>query len=158
MSDRAETIQSVLAWLVAACAVGMMTAGFFAKSTRWTDLTNGQTMAWVDGVKPWAVWSVLGGAAIMLLLLWNLWAERWVPLSVASLSIFWRVTTITDSYRSRLESADWASTYDHQQIAFGLRAIPVIAMIGMLSALLLVSVATWRLAQKPPAVSKPQAA
>jgi hypothetical protein len=31
-------------------------------------------------------------------------------------------------------------------------------MIGMLSALLLVSVATWRLAQKPPAVSKPQAA
>jgi hypothetical protein len=105
----------------------------------------------VDGVvrrhKPWAVWSVLGGAVILLLLLWNLWAERWIPLSVAILLIFWRVATLAGAYRTRLESTDWTTIYDHQQIAIGLRVVPFIAMIGLLSAMLLASVATWLLVQ-----------
>jgi hypothetical protein len=145
--DHAERARCVLAWVVAGCAAAMLVSGLFAKSTRWTDISGGQSMAWADGIKPWAAWSVLGGAVILLLLLWTLWTDRWIPLSVASLLIFWRVATLADTYRSRLESADWLSTYDHQRIAFGLRAVPFIAMIGLLGAMLLALVATWLLAQ-----------
>jgi len=151
----AEVVRSVLAWMVAACAAGIMIAGFFAKSTRWTDLSSGQSIAWIDGIKPWAVWSVLGGAVVLLLLFWNLWADRWIPLSAASMLIFWRVATLADSYRTRLESADWVSTYDHQQIAFGLRAVPVVGIIGLLSAALLFAVATWLQVQDRDAVRGP---
>jgi len=145
--NHAERARFVLAWVVAGCAAAMMISGFFAKSTRWTDISGGRSMAWFDGIKPWAVWSVLGGAVILLLLLWSLWAERWIPLSVAILLIFWRVATLAGAYRTRLESTDWTTTYDHQEIAFGLRVVPFIAMIGLLSAMLLASVATWLLVQ-----------
>ena len=145
--DRAERARFVLAWVDAGCAAAMMVSSFFAKSTRWTDISGGRSMAWADGIKPWAVWAVLGGAAILILLLWNLWIEHWIPLSVASLLIFWRTATLAGAYRTRLESADWVSTYDHQQIAVGLRAVPFIAIIGLLSAMLLASVATWLLVQ-----------
>jgi len=151
----AEVVRSVLAWMVAACAAGIMIAGFFAKSTRWTDLSSGQSIAWIDGIKPWAVWSVLGGGVVLLLLFCNLWADRWIPLSAASMLIFWRVATLADSYRTRLESADWVSTYDHQQIAFGLRAVPVVGIIGLLTAAFLIAVATWRQAQDRRAVRGP---
>jgi len=145
--DRAERARFVLAWVVAGCAAMMMISGFIAKSTRWTDISDGRSMAWSDGIKPWAVWSVLGGAVVLLLLLWNMWTEHWIPLSVAALLIFWRVATLAGAYRTRLESTDWTATYDHQQIAFGLRVVPFIAIIGLLSAMLLASVATWLLMQ-----------
>ena len=141
--NRAETAKSVLAWVVAGCAAAFIVAGFFAKSSRWTDSSGGRSMAWSDGVKSWAVWAVLGGLAVVLLLILNVWTERWIPTGAAIAAIFWRVASIAASYRSHLESAGWESIYDHQRLALGLRIVPFIAEVGILSAALLTSVATW---------------
>ena len=156
--NHAETARTILAWLVAACATGIMIAGCFAKSTRWTDFAAGRSTAWSDGIQPLAVWAVLGGGAILISLLWSLRDEHWIPFGVASLLIFWRVATVADSYRNWLESADWVSVYDHQKIAFGLRAVPFIATIGVLSTMLLTAVATWLLVQNHRVLPGPQSA
>ena len=139
----AEAAQITLAWVVAGCAAAIIVAGFFAKSTRWTDSSGGRSMAWADGIKLWAVWAVLGSLAVLLLLILSVWTERWIPTGAAIAAIFWRVASIAASYRSHLESAGWESIYDHQRLALGLRIVPFIAVVGMLSAALLTSVATW---------------
>jgi len=125
---------------MAASAVAMVVGGFLAKSSRWTDFTDGQSMGWTDGVKLWAIWAVLGGLTVLSLLILNSWNDRWLIFATVGLFVFWRAGTETAAYRSQIESDGWATMYDHQRIALGLEAVPIVGTVGATSAAFLIAV------------------
>ena len=135
-----ERTRPALALAMAACAVAMVVAGFFAQSSRWTDFTDGQSMAWTDGIKPWAIWAAVGGLTVLALLVLVSWNDQWLIFGTAGLFVFWRAGTEAAAYRSQIESDAWATVYDPQEIAIGLKAVPIVGTVGAAIAALLIVV------------------
>jgi hypothetical protein len=134
-----ERVRPVLVVALSAVAALMMVGGIACKSTRWTNISNGTGMAWKDGVKPWALWAFLGGLAVLALVGVSWWYDRWLLCGIGALVLFWQAGFRASGYRTQLESSDWITIYDHQRIALGLRLVPAVATVGMLSAALLIA-------------------
>lgn len=125
-----ERVQRALVVAAMACAVTLILGGMASKSTGWTWSADGTGRGWTDGVKPWAVWTFLGGLALLGLLIagwrWTRWA--WVTASPLCL-VLWYAGAEAATYRTGME-AGWFATFDERTVSFGLRVTPVVGTVG----------------------------
>jgi hypothetical protein len=141
MIDRLEWAQPRLAAVTAVCAAAMFVGGLFFKSTR-----SAGSMMWLDGVKPWVGWAVLGGLTILAQMSIGWWSDRWLVPAIAAALLFAQAGREAAAYRDRLEvSFAHQALYTEQSLALGLRIVPALAVIGAVAAGLLAATTLWRI-------------
>lgn len=139
-----ESVRERLAFATAISAFLTVLGSLICKSARSVSFVDGTGAGWKDGVKPWALWAFLGGLAILILIGFAAWTDRWTVPAIASIALWVKIATGTVSYRDHLEASFQIQTYyAEQNIADGMYVVPIGAIIGAICAGFLAIVSTW---------------